>query len=157
MQIEDDDYDFSIFNMNNFDLDINFQNKNELNKKSVNGNAGEKKAIINKEEDIGTININSSRGLFGKYEEDRYEERGNITYMKLYQDNLNKEILRAIWNSLNVYDKVHLYKREFFGIDKECDKKYNLNEDTYDSLHSTEKMEYYLLAIEGIVVTFFSL
>ena len=95
--------------------------------------------------------------IFGKYEEDRYEERGNITYMKLYQDNLNKEILRAIWNSLNVYDKLHLYKREFFGIDKECDKKYNLNEDTYDSLHSTEKMEYYLLAIEGIVVTFFSL
>ena len=52
---------------------------------------------------------------------------------------------------------MHLYKREFFGIDKVCDKKYNLDEDTYDSLHGSEKMEYYLLAIEGIVVTIFSL
>ena len=39
-------------------------------KKSSNGNAGEKKAIIDKNEDIGDININSINGIFGKYEDD---------------------------------------------------------------------------------------
>ena len=52
---------------------------------------------------------------------------------------------------------VYLYKREFFGIDKDCDEKYNFNEDTSDILHSSEQSEFYLLLAEGFSMGFFSL
>ena len=59
-------------------------------------------------------------------------------------------------NKLTGNEKVYLYKREFFGIDKECDKKYNLNENTYNIIHYSEQSEYYLLLIEGIFTVCFS-
>ena len=94
--------------------------------------------------------------VFGNYEEKRYEERGSITYKRLYLDNLNSECQNLIIKDVNDKKIVHLYKREFFGINKECDQKYNLNENTYFNLHFSEKMEFYVLVIEGIIVTVFS-
>ena len=51
----------------------------------------------------------------------------------------------------------HLYKREFFGIEKECNSKYNLKEDSFKYLQDSEESEYYLLIIEGIIIASFSL
>ena len=90
--------------------------------------------------------------VFGNYSDDRYEERGEISYKRLYQDNLNTECKNLVLNLLTGDEMVHLYKREFFGIDKECDEKYNFNENTYDILYSTEQNEYYLLILEGSIV-----
>ena len=90
--------------------------------------------------------------VFGNYSDDRYEERGEISYKRLYQDNLNTECKNLVLNLLTGDEMVHLYKREFFGIDKECDEKYNFNENTYDILYSTEQSESYLLFIEGSIV-----
>ena len=39
-------------------------------KKSVNGNTGEKKANINKSEEIGSIETNEINGIYGRYEDD---------------------------------------------------------------------------------------
>ena len=94
--------------------------------------------------------------VFGKYEEERYEERGKITYERLYIDNLNPECRREVMNNIIGDELVHLYKREFFGIDKKCDEKYYMGSDTYDSLHNSERMEYYLLCVVGIFGAIFS-
>ena len=95
-------------------------------------------------------------GVFGKYSDDRYEARGDISYLRLYQDNLNQECQKVVLSSLSGYEKVHLYKREFFGIDKECNDKYILNENTYNSMHNSEKSEYTLNLVEGIMGIAFS-
>ena len=94
--------------------------------------------------------------VFGKYNDDRYEERGSISYERIYYDNLNKECQNLVMNQLTGIEKVHLYKREFYGLDKECDKKYNLNENTYNTIHDSEQSEYYLLIVEGIFACTFS-
>ena len=69
--------------------------------------------------------------IFDKYEDDRYELRGNITYKKLYKENLNQRCRDLVMDNINGDEVVYLYKREFYGIDKECDAKYNLNKDTF--------------------------
>jgi len=95
--------------------------------------------------------------IFGKYNDDRYEERGEISYKRLYQDNLNSECQNIVVPYLSGNEKAYLYKREFFGIEKECNSKYNLKEDSYKYLHNSEESEYYLLLIEGILVAALSL
>jgi hypothetical protein len=102
-------------------------------------------------------NLQCDMEIFGKYSDDRYEERGEISYKRLYQDNLNPESQNIVVPNLVGNELVHLYKREFFGIDKECDKKYNLNDNTYESLHKSEQSEFYLLIIEGILICCFGL
>ena len=54
--------------------------------------------------------------------DERYEDIGQITYKKLYEDNLNKESKEILLEKVKD-EKVTLYKREFLGIDKICDEK----------------------------------
>ena len=89
--------------------------------------------------------------IFNKYSDDRYEKKGSISYVKLYEDNLNSECQNLILNDIIVTAEVSLYKREFFGIDKQCDEKYNLNNNTYTILHNSEESERLLLIIGGIM------
>ena len=102
-------------------------------------------------------NLKCDIEIFGKFNDDRYEERGEISYKSIYKDNLNLHSQSIVVPYLTGNETVHLYKREFFGIDKECDKKSNFNDDTYDSLHDNEQSEYYLLIIEGIFLALISL
>ena len=102
-------------------------------------------------------NLQCDMEIFGKYNDDRYEERGEISYKRLYQDNLNSECQNIVVPYLSGNEKAYLYKREFFGIEKECNSKYNLKEDSYKYLHNSEESEYYLLLIEGILVAALSL
>ena len=90
--------------------------------------------------------------VFGKYTDDRFEQKGNITYKKLYEDNLNSKCQSLVLKYLKGNEVISLYKREFFGIDKECDKKFNLNEDSFDIIWNNEKMEQTLLYVEGFII-----
>ena len=35
-------------------------------------------------------NLKCDNDVFGKYNDDKYENKGNISYKRLYEDNLNK-------------------------------------------------------------------
>ena len=72
-------------------------------KKSVNGTAGEKKAIIDKTEDIGSVNINSSKGLFGKYDED-YSNREILSVGDISSIKKGKASIRTVINNDNIED-----------------------------------------------------
>ena len=48
--------------------------------------------------------------------------------------------------------KVSLYKREFLGIDKECDSDAHITKEDYDKLVKNIKLEKYVLMVEGILV-----
>ena len=95
-------------------------------------------------------NLKCDLEIFGEYVDNRYEQRGNISYEQLYEDNLNLECQNIVLRNVSHTEEVTLYKREFFGIDKECDEKYNLNNNTYNILHNSEEVEYYLLIVGGI-------
>ena len=51
---------------------------------------------------------------------------------------------------------VSLYKREFLGIDKSCDKKTNIEEDDYKKLRKNQNMEFTLLLVQLIIIFSFS-
>ena len=89
--------------------------------------------------------------VFGKMSDERYEDKGAITYKKLYLDNLNGECVNMVLNSPLSNEEVHLYQREFLGIDKSCDEKYHLNEDTFSGLKIGERIEFFLSGIGGII------
>ena len=95
--------------------------------------------------------------VFGRYSDERYEQKGNITYLRLYKDNLNSESQNIVIDNLKGDEVVYLYKREFFGIDKECDEKFNLNQDTFDILNKNEQMERNLLLVEGFIIAIHTL
>ena len=60
--------------------------------------------------------------VFGKLADDRYINRGSVTYDEIYHENLDQEYYDMMKNKLGDY-KVSLYSREFIGIDKQCDEK----------------------------------
>ena len=53
--------------------------------------------------------------VFGKYNDDRYEERGEISYRTLYEDNLNKECQNLVLNKLTGM-KWFIYIKENFLV-----------------------------------------
>ena len=108
-------------------------------------------------EEYSESNLNCHLDIFEKTNDDRFEIRGNISYKLLYEENLSSENQKLVLDDLNGNEFVSLYKREFLGIDKECDEKYTLNENAYEKFHYSEKMEQALLIIEGIILTACSL
>ena len=71
--------------------------------------------------------------------DERYEDIGQITYKKLYEDNLNTESKEILLEKVKD-EKVTLYKREFLGIDKICDEKLNFTKNSYEKLKKNQKM-----------------
>ena len=102
-------------------------------------------------------NLECHMQIFDKYYDDRYEKKESISYKQLYEDNLSPECQNLVLNYLTDSEKVSLYKREFFGIDKQCDEKYNLNNNTYTILHDSEKSCRLLLIIGGIITATLSI
>ena len=94
--------------------------------------------------------------VFGEYNEKSSEKRGDITYKTLYIDNLNSQCKDLVLDNIKGDETVSLYRREFYGIDKECDSKFHLDENTYKVFRSSEKSMYLLLCLEGIVVLILS-
>ena len=92
--------------------------------------------------------------IFGKYTDDRYDEKGNIRYRKIYEDNLSKTNQNLVFDDIKD-ESVTLYSREFLGIDKACDEKNNISKDTYEKLKKNQKMESTCLLVEAISLFFF--
>jgi len=64
-------------------------------------------------------------------------------------------IIILIFNSSIGNETVSLYKRVFYGIDKKCDKKFNLKDD-FDNCKSVQKNDRMIQIIEGIAFLSFS-
>jgi hypothetical protein len=99
-------------------------------------------------------NLKCKMEVFGKYNDDRYKNKGNISYKKLYEDNLSRYCQNILLNDLGGNEEVSLYQREFLGIDKECDKNFALTKDTFDKFQSNEQMEKTLNITEGFLFIF---
>ena len=89
--------------------------------------------------------------VFDKNTDDRYIQRGNITYKKIYQENLNSRSQRIVFNGSIGYETVNLYKREFLGIDKKCDEKFNLT-DNFKALKKVQNTDKIVQIIEGLLI-----
>ena len=88
--------------------------------------------------------------IFEKYNDYRYIEKGKITYKKLYEDNYINYIVPNITNNISNKDTVHLYKREFYGIDKKCNEKLKLT-DSFNIFSKIQKIDSIIQVLEGII------
>ena len=90
--------------------------------------------------------------IFGKNSDNRYDKKGDITYYDLYKDNFNYQFFSLLDKNELKKEKVSLYKREFLGIDKDCDEKSDLTEKRYKKLKKNQKSEKILLLVEPIII-----
>ena len=105
------------------------------------------------DDEVEDTHLKCNLEIFGKSNDDRYKEIGEISYFQLYQDNLGDYF--SLFDNKRVELKsnfVSLYKREFLGINKECDEKSNLSEDSYKKLKKSQKSIKLLLIIEPIIM-----
>ena len=93
---------------------------------------------------------------FGNNRENKFIKKGEITYKKIYKQNLNERAKNIIMKSIPDNEKVYLYKREFYGIDKKCDEKFNLIDDlkNFNKIQNNDKK---IQIVEGFVIAAFSL
>ena len=104
--------------------------------------------------EVGDFHLECQLEIFDKITDDRYENKGDITYLKLYEDNLPKNTQNLLKKEIKD-EKVSLYKREFLGIDKLCNDKYNLLPESNEELNSPQKMAKSCLTVEGILMFVF--
>ena len=105
-------------------------------------------------DEAGEEHLKCELEIFGKLNDDRYENKGDITYKQLYIDNLSKDNFELIEDDLEG-EKVSLYKREFLGIDKTCDEKSDITKDQYKKLNKNQRMEKDCLIYEFGLIFFF--
>ena len=90
--------------------------------------------------------------IFGKKIDDRYENKGAITYKRIYEDNLpsesKSEMLKKVGNQ-----KVSIYKRIFLGINKECDEQSSITKEKQETLERHQSNEVILTYVEAIYIT----
>ena len=77
--------------------------------------------------------------IFNNLNDDRYKYKGNITYKKIYEDNLSEINQNFLLKQIKSNITVGLYTREFFGINKSCDEKYDLDKDDYKIILKVQK------------------
>ena len=92
--------------------------------------------------------------IFGNYIDDKYKWKGSLTYLQLYKDNLSEDSFNLVCNDINDDQYVSLYTREFLGIDKECDKNYDLSKSINEELQKIPKKERTCLIIEIVLHIF---
>ena len=51
----------------------------------------------------------------------------------MYEENLSDKSKKLLLNNMTGDEIVSLYKREFLGINKECDKKFSFTNDTFET------------------------
>ena len=90
--------------------------------------------------------------IFGKKNDDRFKRTGEITYKRLYQDNLNERAKNKILNYIKK-ETVSLYTREFLGIDKTCDKYLNSCED-FSTIKEIQNADKIIQIIQGFIMAF---
>ena len=93
--------------------------------------------------------------VFDKLNDDRYDNRGEISYKKIYEDNSGSAIYNLLFKDVDEKldnAKVTLYKREFLGIDKTCDEETDINKENYEKLRNNQKDEGLCILIESIII-----
>ena len=103
-------------------------------------------------DEAGDEHLKCELEIFGKLTDDRYSQKGGITYRKLYEYNLSPTNQHLIFDDLDSNLKVSLYSREFLGIDKTCDEKSSIKRKDYETLKNNQTMEKKCLLIEGILL-----
>ena len=103
-------------------------------------------------DEAGDEHLKCELEIFGKLTDDRYSQKGGITYRKLYEYNLSPTNQHLIFDDLDPNLKVSLYSREFLGIDKTCDEKSSIKRKDYETLKNNQTMEKKCLLIEGILL-----
>ena len=104
--------------------------------------------------EVGYEHLKCELEIFGNYNDNRFEELGRISYKKIYEDNLISYGSRELFSNIDTNIKVSLYKREFLGIDKECDSKSDTKREDYDELEKSQEMEKTVLLVEGVIAFF---
>ena len=153
------------YNYINADVYYNNENYNKENKKIIGKlilNEGQPCYKIDEKlwrkfssDEAGEEHLKCEFEVFDKLNDDRYDNRGDITYKKIYEDNLGIDVYTQVFKDVEVQlnnKKVTLYKREFLGIDKACDEKANLNKDNYEKLREYQNDEKLCVLIEAIII-----
>ena len=151
------DYDYN----SNARVYYNNNNYNEQNKKIIGKlilNDGQPCYRLNEKlwkifdyDEAGYEDLKCDLQIFGKFTDDRYDNKGSITYHKLYEDNLSIESQDLLFDDIKD-EYVSLYIREFLGIDKTCDEKNNINMEDYEKLTKNQHMEKICLLVEAIIL-----
>ena len=165
-------YDVGIGEINDYD---NYEYKNNANIYYNKDNYKGEKKIIGKlilndgqpcynlneklwrkfyEEEAAENHLKCDSKIFGKLNDDRYDNKGQITYRKVYEDNLSTTSKDLLVKNIND-EKVSLYKRVFLGIDKECDEKSNISKKQYIKLRDNQGSEKLLVLVEAIILLSF--
>ena len=105
-------------------------------------------------DEAGREHLQCELEIFGKLTDDRYINKGDITYKKLYLDNLSKDNQDLVMDKIKD-EKVSLYKREFLGIDKSCDEKSPLSDEKIEKLNKSQEMEVICLLVELLIMISF--
>ena len=90
--------------------------------------------------------------IFNNTNDDRYKYKGNITYKRIYEDNLSDINKKFLLSEVREDATVELYIREFYGINKSCDEKYDLDKDGYEIILKVQKGEKVILIIEFVII-----
>ena len=149
-----------------YELYYNKDNYNEPNKKIIGKlilNDGQPCYKLNEtlwrkfdSKEAGEEHLKCDLEIYGKFNDERFKHKGDITYNQIYQDNLSDENYELLKNKLSD-SKVSLYSREFLGIDKACDEKTNISKDKYEKLKKNQEMERICLIIESVFSLFLSI
>ena len=95
--------------------------------------------------------LNCKYKVLGKLNDDRYENKGSISYKKLYEDNLSQNNQNMLFDKIKD-ETVSLYKRIFLGIDKKCDEYSKISKDKYDKAKRSQISEKKSLLAEAIFI-----
>jgi len=153
-----------IYNESNSDVYYNKDNYDNPDKKIIG------KLILNDGQPCYRINeklwrkfdsLEAGEGLLeckleisGKLTDDRYIKKGEITYRKIYEDNLSKENQDILFDDIKD-EKVSLYQRQFLGIDKECNEKADFAEEIIEQVNDNQSSIKLCLLVESILLIAF--
>ena len=108
------------------------------------------------DDEAGEGKLKCELKIFGNLTDNRYLNKGNITYDQLYRENINvyEKLFEDEKDDLKKYE-VSLYKREFLGIDKSCDEKNSISKEDYNQLRKYQKKGRTCLLVEAIIIISF--
>ena len=110
------------------------------------------KSFYSEETDKTKTICDNSKKIYDVYEDERYKNLGEITYKQLYEDNLPQTSKELVLVNVKGDEEVILYKREFIGLDKECELEIDITQDKLDAMKNALKMERTLSLTEGIIL-----
>ena len=105
-------------------------------------------------EEVDEEHLECELEVFGVTTDNRYKKKGDITYKKFYES-LGQTSQNMLNEKIKGDEYVSLYKREFLGIDKECDEKTDIKKEDYEKLRKAQKMERVCVLVEAIIILCF--